>query len=254
MNRVPNWNDKNVGGKKLIISFITAARDNKIENVKNLLQRMIKRDISLEATSEEYDLYGNTALLWACYNGNLDMVRLLVEKGGANVNAPQDKSGRMALASASYRGHLEIVRYLVESKNVDINAQSEDSNTALIDACVNDGHLEIVRFLLGREHINVNAVGRDGMTALMWAANSGKSEIVRLLCASGADANIVNKEQKKGIDYASHTPEIRSILLEGCSSDQPVAPTGGRRRYQTRNRRSRRPHTRNKHRSTPSCS
>ncbi|KAJ7850777.1 ankyrin repeat-containing domain protein, partial [Mycena olivaceomarginata] len=64
--------------------------------------------------------YG-TALRAALYAQHLDIVILLLGKGGADPNAP-DGEYKTALQAASYIGHLEIVPLLLD-KGADPNAQ-----------------------------------------------------------------------------------------------------------------------------------
>ena len=73
--------------------------------------------------------YNNTVLYIASRNGNLNMVKYLVEHG-ADVNI-QNRWGETALYQASNRnGHLDIIRYLVEH-GADVNIKDEDSKTVL---------------------------------------------------------------------------------------------------------------------------
>lgn len=55
---------------------------------------------------------GRTALHYACRNGHLDVVRLLVERFGANADA-RAKHGVTPLQLAVWQGHLAIAQYLV---------------------------------------------------------------------------------------------------------------------------------------------
>ena len=56
---------------------------------------------------------GVTALMVACRNGDLEVVRLLLESGAHNDLAMNN--GTTALMAESRRGHLEVVQRLLES-------------------------------------------------------------------------------------------------------------------------------------------
>ena len=52
--------------------------------------------------------------MFASEKGYLEIVRLLVERGGANVNAARTANGATALMWASENGRLEIARLLLQ--------------------------------------------------------------------------------------------------------------------------------------------
>lgn len=52
----------------------------------------------------------NIRMILAIRHGNIDIVKYLVERGGADIHFAGDRALRMA----SHEGHLEIVKYLVE--------------------------------------------------------------------------------------------------------------------------------------------
>ncbi|MGM0534158.1 MAG: ankyrin repeat domain-containing protein [Campylobacterota bacterium] len=62
------------------------------------------------------DHKGNSLLMLACYNGNLECAQMLIAHG-ADVNENNDH-GHSILAGASFKGYLNIVRVLVENKAV----------------------------------------------------------------------------------------------------------------------------------------
>ena len=87
---------------------------------------------------------GWTPLLFALYNRNFELSRLLVEKG-ADVNAREWRTGNTALMLAASWGNAPIVQLLIQ-KGVEINAQQRAGNTALSYA-VSYHHDDIVQLL-----------------------------------------------------------------------------------------------------------
>lgn len=71
--------------------------------------------------------HGKTALMWACSNGNLTLVKALIEIG-ADVNE-QDKKGMTPLHYACRNGNIEVVEYLLE-QYANPNIKDEKSNCA----------------------------------------------------------------------------------------------------------------------------
>ncbi len=63
---------------------------------------------------KEFDFAGNSALHYACINGNIAAVKLLVEKG-ADINMKVRRSGNTALHLACLHKHQEIISFLISS-------------------------------------------------------------------------------------------------------------------------------------------
>ena len=186
------------------------------------IQFLLERGADVEATSE----LGTTALMMACrqerrYYEPL-AARVLVERGGANVNSARSSDGVTALMYAVHKGHLEIVRFLVELGSTTVNAgRFGDGFTALLWAS-QEGHLEIARFLVERGGANIFAARTtDGVTALMLASLEGHLEIARFLVERGG-ANVNNAttdHDMTALLFASlkgHHEVVRSLLQHGA--------------------------------------
>lgn len=81
-----------------------------------------------------------TILMYACWIGNSDAVKYLIDKG-ADVNA-QDTGGATALHLAAWKGNTSIALYLIE-KGSSGNAMSAEGMTPL-DIAVMKGNQEII--------------------------------------------------------------------------------------------------------------
>ncbi len=126
---------------------------------------------------------GSTALLWATYNVDHELVRALL-KAGAKSNVT-NHFGATPLAEAVKLGDADLVRMLLEAR-ADPNAANQDGETALMLAA-SLGSLNIAQLLVAHG-ANVNAVENfRGQTALMWAAAENHPDIVDLLLKHGAD-------------------------------------------------------------------
>jgi len=62
-------------------------------------------------------------LIWASYNGHIEIVRELINRG-ADINAKAN-DGYTALIEASANGRIEVVRELI-NRGADINAKNND--------------------------------------------------------------------------------------------------------------------------------
>ncbi len=95
---------------------------------------------------------GNTLLMLASYNSQLEMTRVLLEHGGDPQIA--NDMGQIPLAGAAFKGDAEMTRLLIEH-GADVNARMA-----------------------------------DGKTPLMFAAMFNRTEIIDLLIEHGADASV----------------------------------------------------------------
>ncbi len=68
---------------------------------------------------------GFTPFIIATYNGQLEISKILIEKG-ANINA-QDKSGNTALMGLCFNGNINLVKLLISHK-VDVNVLNYVNN------------------------------------------------------------------------------------------------------------------------------
>lgn len=125
---------------------------------------------------------GSTALMWATYNADKELVNALLKRGAkANV---ANRYGATALSEAIKLDDIDLVRTLLDA-GADVNSPNLDNQTALMLA-ISGGSLPISKLLIERG-ADVNAVEtfRD-QNALMWAAGTNQPDIVDLLLAHGA--------------------------------------------------------------------
>jgi ribosomal protein S27E len=143
---------------------------------------------------------GNTSLLCASKEGDLEKVKYLIGNG-AKVNY-KDNDGNTSLMYASYSGHSEVVKYLIY-KGAEVNHKSYFGYTSLLLA-TEQGHLETVKYLVenGADVNNIN----DGTTSLMWASNKGYLEIIKyLISVPGIELEVDGKH------FTEYLPEKLKI-------------------------------------------
>jgi len=155
--------------------LVQAARRNDLAAVRALL----KQRANVNAAEGD----GATALHWAAYHGNVEMLSLLIG-GGAKADAANDLA-ITPLAIAADNAHAPIVERLLEL-GANPNAASETGVTPLMRAA-RTGNAAAVRALLSR-NANVNAAETERkQTALMWAVSQRHPQVVKLLLDRGAD-------------------------------------------------------------------
>ena len=133
----------------------------------------------------------NTPLVEAVKNDDVAAVRALLQKG-ANVNEPE-VDGSTALHWAVYRNDIEMVEILIKAQ-ADARAVNRYHVAPLSLACVNGNPAIVKRLLTAGADPNTSMPG--GETAVMTAARSGNPEVLKLLIAQGAEVNAT--ETSKG--------------------------------------------------------
>jgi ankyrin repeat protein len=129
--------------------------------------------------------YGVTPLSLACTNGNGEAIDLLL-KAGADPNASLP-GGETPLMTAARTGIVGAVKALL-SHGAHVDSKDERrGQTALMWAAA-EGHAAVVQALIDA-HADVHARVPSGFTPLLFAVREGRIEAVRVLLKAGADVN-----------------------------------------------------------------
>ncbi len=201
-------------------AFVEAARLNDTALVEKFIAS--GADVNSKNKSGVYSLH------WAAWNGNLEMVKKLIEKH-AYVDVMDGYRDETPLSWAAKKGHLEVVKFLVE-KGASVNNSDRYKETALMDAA-RYGHDEMVRFLL-YNNAKINDVTVDGISALMFASMNGHEKVVKTLLEFRADINKIHfKTSKTARGYAEERKfknivELiaRQAKVEGDLIKRPAKP------------------------------
>lgn len=186
-----------------------AAHDGNIERIKAELAAACS-DI------EAQNFYGDTPIVYAVRAGQLEAVRVLIQRG-ANVRRSKLEANVMEYAAEQYNLPLatllvnagasvstslqfvdpkktdppdvahakaEFARYLIAA-GADVNTGNRFGHTLLLFA-MEAGNHEMVTALL-EAHADVNREGPEGRTPLLIAIRAGDTETIRLLLRAGAD-------------------------------------------------------------------
>jgi ankyrin repeat protein len=145
---------------------------------------------------------GMKSLGQLCREGELDLVRAVLERTQARLDDRVRCDGATPLFFAAANGHLEVVRYLCEA-GANTDAARDDGATPLWMAA-GKGHLEVVRYLCEAGG-NADVAADGGVTPLCMAAQEGHLEVVRCLCKAGASESAVPNSGETAIDAASRS-------------------------------------------------
>src|SRR5580658_937886 len=173
-----------------------------------------------DGKSQEVD--GTTALMWACYNGDADLVERLI-KAGANVAAVNDY-GASALQVAAVLADPRIIKDLLKA-GVNPDSPNAEGQTALM-VVARSGNVESAKLLLDAGATVDAREAWGNQTALMWAASEAHPEMIKLLLDHHADVNahgairdwqrrVTAEGRPKNENHGGFTPLIYAARI-GC--------------------------------------
>ena len=164
-------------------SFTATANESALADaIERQDDRAIGQLLDQRTSVNEPQVDGMTALHWAAYHDDLDLVQKLIN-AGAEVNA-ENRYGIPPLSLAATNANSYIVKALVDA-GADASKSLAGGETMLMIAA-RTGSLLAVDLLIDAG-ADVNALDDKEQTALMWSAAEGHAEIVRSLIDSGAD-------------------------------------------------------------------
>lgn len=155
------------------------------------------------------DLILSNDLLAAAANGYAEVVELILDEPGINVDVT-DKDGNSALVLAATGGHVEVVDLLLE-KDADVNFLGLD-NISPIRAALVGGHTEVAELLLRSPSFDIDSCG---WTPLNSAASQGFVRVVRLLLDEGAKLDEKDKDDSTPLYLAStngHAKVVKRLI------------------------------------------
>ncbi|XP_041364259.1 ankyrin repeat domain-containing protein 50-like [Gigantopelta aegis] len=196
----------------------------KRRGIRKLQDAIIEKNVTLvkEILESDFDVdfqyRGQTALQLAVREGNLEICRLLIERG-ADVNM-RDAEMNSLLNSACWRGHADIAKLLIENQ-ADIDDRNDNGATAL-HVCAFKGHSDMCRMLLNAD-CDLDLLNRRGQTALYTATEQGYEDIMRMLIKAGCDGNSGDlHDNKTPLIVAAQlgNGSLVQVLLDGgCKTD-----------------------------------
>ena len=205
------------------------------------------------------DRVGSSALHRAAQCGN-PAVALAIIRRGAHIDLQAPRNGHTALIDAVWHKRAPVVAALLDQgARVDVVARMgytaldiavrdglepiaalirarEERTRDIVEgqpliAAVDAGDAQTVGDLLSSATIDVNAVSPEGFTALMIASQNGRTDIVTLLLAAGADCRIVDPLMKATpghkAGYRGHAEVARVLCSKGNLELDAQGPYNG---------------------------
>ncbi|KAF3005617.1 hypothetical protein E8E13_002525 [Curvularia kusanoi] len=158
---------------------------------------------------EERDDEEATALHWAAYHGNVEIVRLLLE-AGADIEAETEDNGT-ALHIAAHEDHEDVVRLLLEEGASRCIEVEDCGHKTALDVAIFEGSVASVRLL-----IEEGAEVKDDQ--LFFPGCWRNEEIAQLLLEHGADVNAENSDGdsvlQDAVFYSKTNKEFLKLLMD----------------------------------------
>ncbi|XP_061185021.1 ankyrin-2-like [Saccostrea echinata] len=150
---------------------------------------LIKKGLELNALSND----GKSILHIACLSGKFEICEYLVENH-SNLLDVRDRFSNSVLHDAARGGNIQIVKLLIE-KGMDINTLQKDGETILHQSC-RSGKMEMCRYLVNHSSDLLEIRDNNGWTVLHSACRGGRIEIVSFLIQKGLDLNTLSNDGK----------------------------------------------------------
>ena len=161
---------------------------------------------------------GRTALALAKAKRNWRVTDMLRDRT-TPFDEERDSSGNTALMRAAEEGEVETVRELLAA-GADVDAHNDAGHTALITACENSRTTCVEALLQNGAGVAPTDGGRR--TALHWTAARGDCVALRALIEADATLDAVNESNRTPLHFAAnagHTECVRALVDAGANVD-----------------------------------
>lgn len=176
--------------------LIIAANDGDLKSLESLL-------VNGADMNDVDDEFGRTALHFAAFNGHLDCIKLLIEKGCA-IDA-KDKDGSTPLQRAASNNCFDCVQLLVES-GAEINTVNDKGLSVIHDATL-ESSFDMIAYLMSKG-ARLDDNQKTGYSMLHYAVLNGKTEVVDLFIRKGIDPKKPNFNGETPLDLAREMMKI----------------------------------------------
>lgn len=152
---------------------------------------------------------GYTAIHYASYRGNIDIINKLIENG-AEVEVT-NKRGLNVLHMAAQGNQPNALVYFKDKYFLNIQSVDELGSTPLHWACYTGSENSVV-FLLSWS-LDVNSKDREGLTPLHLAVMSERTRIIKKLLQRGADKKITDNKNRTAFNLAESKNKLQIMEM-----------------------------------------
>jgi ankyrin repeat protein len=186
----------------------------------DIMPLLIKAGADLDIPTS-VKLGGSTPLMAAVNNNNAEMVEIIANAKGVDLNC-KNVSGLTPMHWAAYKDYTKVMKILISAK-AKIDPIDNNNATPLFQA-VSENHLESVKLLvLSKAEVNYKA--KNNVTALMVARSA---DVAAVLIANGAAVNATRSDSVTPLNIAiSNSDEKMARLLIANKADISIADKDG---------------------------
>jgi ankyrin repeat protein len=182
-----------IGGLCMAV-LLSAASDTRLSDAamqgnQDAVRSLLKQKFDVNAPQGD----GTSALHWAAYRDDLEMVKLLLA-AGANPQATTREGAITPLLMACQNGNVTIIEALLKA-GADVNAVKSNGTTPLMMAAASGSASAVETLLAHGANVNAKELAH-GQTALMFAAALNRAAVIKILMANGADASVATNVRK----------------------------------------------------------
>ncbi|KAI9172947.1 hypothetical protein H9P43_007078 [Blastocladiella emersonii ATCC 22665] len=214
--RITQLTDKEAGKvntKKMQKKLMECLAARQVDKIKEYLDRGL--DPNFVTDNDE------TPLIAAVQTDDKNLVKLLVEDGGAHLDL-RAPDGRTPLHVAAASNKVVALRSLI-ALGAWVDAPEPSTSNTPLHAAASAGHADAVSQLLAAR-ANPNPVDRNGKTPLHAACAASTRAVVALLLEYGANANCVNETGNTPMHVCAANNAVecaRELLKRGAARDVP---------------------------------
>lgn len=157
---------------------------------------------------------GRSPLHCACFKGYYNVVQVLFEY---NAKMFADETGALPMHLGAYSGNVDILKMLI-NKGADVNAKTNDGWTA-VHFATHEVQTEFLEYLLNNGAKIDEKEAEHGSTALHIAAKNDYLDFVELLLNYGADIDSTDDRGRTALNIATKEGNnriVRALLEYGC--------------------------------------
>ncbi|XP_061190501.1 uncharacterized protein LOC133198422 [Saccostrea echinata] len=167
----------------------------------NVFKLLIEKGLDFKSTTNK----GKTVLHQSCMNGKLEMCKYLVNKHSELIEISDDDE-ETALHDAAWGGNVDVFKLLIE-KGLDFKSTTNKGKTVLHLSCMN-GKLAMSMFLLSHCPHFLNMKNIDNENALPDAAWGGDVDLFKFLIEKGLDINSSSRYGKSMLHWSCRNGKL----------------------------------------------